>query len=447
MMRRLALAAWVLVGAALSAGPAVAASFTWSGADTATAWSKAANWAGNAAPRSTSTINTLSFPQLTSGACAPASPLATCYQSNNDVPDLNVDQLSIHDSAYRITGYKLTLRRGLSTDGPDEYGPALLIAPVTLAHEQAWDLGSGLILGSALSGHYALSVENPVELGLSGDNEVGPISITGGAVDFDGADLNSANGDAVTLTDSVLDVYGVSAAMGAFSSVRSDVLLGLPGAGLGAVSLRVARASLDSGSSLEMKLGSKLSSTGRIALGNAILGLVPTEHTPICDVRSVGTVYTLVSTRGSLSGGFGNARQGTVLSDGCDEYRIAYLRTATPKTVSATLLGSPTTTTLVAEPNPAMANRPVTLRATVTSPEEPGTLSGETVTFESDRVTIPGCGAVSLRYTEASDYIASCRTSFSVGAGPVKVALRAMFTRAPGSDELASSGTTTLTLS
>ncbi len=450
-LRRMAAGFSVLIGAGAMAGPAAAADFTWSGADTATPgpnWSDAANWSGGVAPASASTIGTLSFPALTSSACTASSQLATCYQSNNDRSDLTVDQIAIHDSSYTITGDPVTLDGGLQTDGPDEFGSAELSLPLTLGADQTWDLSSGLDLGSPLAGDHGLTVENPVELGISGDNEIGPISITGGTVSFFGADLNSVSGNAVTLTDAALDIYGPSAAMGAFSSVGTDVLLGLPGGGMGPVSLQTASASFDSGSSLGMKLGSELSSTGRIALGNATLGLAPTFHMPACDGSPLGTVYTLVSTTGALHGRFGNAHQGAVLSDGCDEYRIIYHRHTKPRTVSATLLGSPTVTSLAASPTPAIGGQPVTLTATVTSPEEPGALSGDTVAFHHGGAAITGCGAVSLAYVGASnDYVAACTTSFPASAHPRQVALRATFTPPAGSDDLTSHGTTKLTVS
>ncbi len=450
-LRRMAVGFSVLIGAGAIAGPAAAADFTWSGADTATPgpnWSDAANWSGGVAPASASTIGTLSFPALTSSACTASPQVATCYQSNDDLSDLTVDQIAIHDSSYMITGDPITLDGGLQTDGPDEFGSAELSLPVTLGADQTWKLSSGLDLGSPLTGDHGLTVENPVELGMRGDNEIGPISITGGIVDFFGADLNSVSGNAVTLTDADLDIYGISAAVGAFSSVGTFVLLGLPGAGQGPVSLQTASASFHSGSTLAMRLGSELSSTGRIALGNAKLDLNPPVGTIACDVRPLGTVYTLVSTTGALRGRFGNAHQSAVLSDGCDEYKITYHRHTTPRTVTATLLGSPTVTSLAASPNPAIGGQPVTLTATVTSPEEPGTLVGDTVAFQHGGAAITGCGAVSLTYVGASnDYVAACTTSFPASAHPRQVALGATFTPPAGSDDLTSHGTTTLTVS
>ncbi len=449
--RRLALGCAVLVcaGAGMSAAPVPAASaseFRWSGADVAAPgpnWSDPANWDGDAAPAADSTIGALDFRALDGSGCATSRPVAACFASNNDLSGLTVGRLAIQDAAYDITGAGITLDHGLVTGGPHPYGSPEVVLPITLGGAQIWDLRAGLQLGAPLRGNVRLAVANPDELGLRGDNELGSLWIDGGTVDLYGADVNSADGNAVRLAGAQLDVYGTSAALGALTAVDTELVLGLPAAADGPVALTVRSATLAAGSTLVARIGSELSSTGRIALGRVALTLNPAEHSPVCDGDPLGTVDTLVSTTGSLSGRFANAPEGAVLSDGCDEYEIRYHAGRPANRVTATLLGAPTTTMLAASPQPAPAARPVTLQATILSPDEPGVLVGGTVAFRRDGALIAGCRAVPVSYVEtAGDYVADCRTSFAAAGSTL--ALRAAFTPPAGSGDLPSAGGTAL---
>jgi hypothetical protein len=428
-------------GAAAGAGPALAS--TWSGASPGPNWSDAANWS-DAVP--TSSVGTLSFPQLTSAQCAAGH---TCYASNNNLFGLTVGQLQINAAdSYIITGNPITLTGGLTTlTGSDQGGQAHLNVPITLGADQTWTLNATtpslpdyLDLGSPLSGAHALTVNigNLNALALNGDNEIGPVNVIGvdavkacnnGGLDIrDGNSLNSANGNPLTLTDVSMQAEGTS--IGPLRSIASCLRLDSGPVTTGP--LRVANATFDSNSSIEFTVYgaggtvgtdyAQLNSPGTINLGGARLSVSNVSGSPSCSIPPLlGTQYAFVSTTGALTGTFGNAPNGGTIHTGCpgspDEYVIGY----TSNSVIATLITAPTTA-LTHTPASAVTNQPVTLQATITA-QGPGSTTAGTVNFEAGGVTIPGCGAV-----QVSAAVATCQTSFAAASSPV--ALSALFTQA-----------------
>jgi hypothetical protein len=135
------------------------------------------------------------------------------------------------------------------------------------------------------------------------------------------------------------------------------------------------------------------------------------------------------------------------VSVGCDEYQINYNTTGTTKTVTATLLGTPTTTVLASAPDPAVTNQTVTLQSITTSAGEPGDLAGSTVAFDNNGTPIPGCGAESVAVTGQLGnrvYSASCQTSFTATSSPEQ--LSAVLTPPAQSNDEPSTGADQLTV-
>src|SRR6202035_4354592 len=141
-------------GVALTAAGASAASFTWSGAAAAgtPSWSSTANWVGGTAP--STSVETLTFPELPSVECPESKPSTThtCYQSNNNLLNLNVNAISIDDhSGYSIMGNGITLGAGgikastLSTSGLSR--APYFFTPITLGAPQTWSFDGNAVDG------------------------------------------------------------------------------------------------------------------------------------------------------------------------------------------------------------------------------------------------------------------------------------------------------------
>jgi hypothetical protein len=74
-------------------------SYTWTGGASDANWSDGMNWGGSAP---SGTVGTLSFPAL-SGSCT-----TTCYQTTNNVPNLNVNELSFDIlNSYNYNGHAI----------------------------------------------------------------------------------------------------------------------------------------------------------------------------------------------------------------------------------------------------------------------------------------------------------------------------------------------------
>jgi hypothetical protein len=124
---------------------------------------------------------------------------------------------------------------------------------------------------------------------------------------------------------------------------------------------------------------------------------------------------------------FAGVPDGTQLSPvGCaatTKVRISY----TAHAVTATVLGTPTTTTLSPSPTNPVTNERVTLTAKVSATS--GTPTG-TVAFENHGTPIAGCESKPVAHV-GSSYIATCETVFTAASSPE--ALTAVFTPAGGS--------------
>jgi hypothetical protein len=398
------------VGIVAVAPPASAADYTWSGGGGAGAktWSTGTNWVGNTAPTSGASIGTLTFPKLAASA-----------QSENDLSGLSIEQLQLDNThGLGLSGNAVTLGSGgltLNAEETPTIFSTVIAAPLTLSSSQTWTVsapvGAGplltpddISLAGKLSGESAnltinLNIFSDLVFGafLTGtgpDDEVGNVTINGIDTPTTGEHptvyksevelpngLNASDGKSLTVHDVLLLSKG---ATGPITAVNSAVTLS--GSGIGAVTSTgsgvqingtVASVNLDSASRLDFIIGAtgstpgtdytQTNSTGAIDLGGASLGLsnegVSSEHEFACPPPSVGQVYTLIATTGSLSGTFGNAAEGsTINTSPClavnkngeplvgrvYRYRINYNLSGAPKMVTATAL--PAVPTLFEEP-------------------------------------------------------------------------------------------------
>jgi hypothetical protein len=446
-MRRFAFRVALLAATVLGcvAGPAAAASFTWSGADTTSPnWSQGANWAGGAAPAAGSSVATLSFPILSSSDCRSVTPAGSCYSNNNDVAGLKVGQLDVagyqgngnNEVGYSLQGNGITLQNGVETASA-----SVLTLPIALGASQSWGVGGNLQLTSPLSGNHALTInmaynENltmgyGVRMGrpVAVHDEVGPLTIHDGNLTVLG-EVNSSDGNPVALSYVGAQLLG-GTTLGALTTHQSEVTFGQqqPGATFGNVT---AKSAAFASSALTFHPGSPgsagLSSTGAIHLGGSDLVLqeTPGQAEP-CDAGvPVGTTSTLISTSGTLSGAFRNVADGGTVSDGCADFRIHIHEAGATQTVTATFLGRPAPTSLTVSPQAAATNQAVTLTATV-SPGYPGGAFNGSVTFTQGGTPIAGCASVPITFDPSSQTgVALCSTSFAAAASPV--ALAAVFT-------------------
>jgi hypothetical protein len=473
LLRRLGLGLVIaLVVAGLTAGAAAAADFTWTGNDPSLPagpttppspqpWSDPGNWAGGVAPAADSTIGTLSLPPL--AACGGVGE-GGCYVIEDDVPNLTIGQLNISTTAYDVlpdtNSDAITLVDGITTTGAPAlgFGPQLNLN-VALGGDQTWEIDGGLFTGP-LSGDHALTVNIGGEsrVGIAG-GEIGATSFVGGITSVPCGDdelelggLNSVDGNAVSVRNLVLRADNTSTGPLSVSGSCVEIAAGNtpPSDGLTTDS-----ATFDATSTLQFNLtgpgatpgvdNGELTSNGSIDLGNARLdipgmGLIGDQYQ--CIDPPAGQTYTLVSSAGSLFGDFGNASDGAVVLDGCDDqpFMINYNTDSPTQTVTATAVARSTTTTVAAFPSDPVSDQPVTLVATVTSNSAP---PDGTIAFEQNGNRIPGCIAQPVTMVGAA-YVATCDTTFGAYASPV--ALSAAYTPGYFSDQPASTGTGTLTV-
>jgi hypothetical protein len=391
-VRVLALA---LVCSLLFAAHASAQNYTWQGGGSSAVWSESANWLGGEAPAPGSSIGTVSLPVLPS----PGS-------TDNNVSGLSLEQLQINDTNdIGLMGEGFTLGSGgLSiTANPTETtsSPSFeMFPPITLGSSQTWTLSGPLNVTQtveaigALSGSAAdltINATSPTILNFGGalnptvtDDEVGNVTIngtglggegaafTGTLVQLDRAKLNASDGKRLTVNNAYLEAGQATGPL-----TGHEALLELSGGGIGPVVaestvvrpigvLGLDGLSLDSASAVTVGLDgtgtvagtdfNQVAGSGALDLGGAALELVAKETVPFsgqCERPTVGTVATIVSTSGSLSGTFGNAPEsGTVITNECFiptgggseaaafSYRIDYHRSGSPETVTATVLPS-----------------------------------------------------------------------------------------------------------
>lgn len=360
--------------------PPTAWSLTWSGGGAAGSsdWSSGANWAG--APPSLSEPFGLEFPRLLNPTCTSAPPSDTCYVSKNDVGDVAVESLRVDDGdEYELEGDGITLgSEGLAAaPASGSGGPAgdYVGLPIELAASQAWSVAgrsgggigeNGLFMEGALTGpgkSLAVNIENGAALYLHNSTQVGPLTFAGantgevgannGFVGLLGAQVNSSDGDGVTLSHILMVGSGSVGAL-----TLSDAGLGV-GSGHPAGGIGMPSATLDASSEVQFEITGtgtvadidygQLSSDGTVALGSSTMGVfvAPTSGTN-CPVPSPGQRYAFVSATGTLSGSFGNAPEGTEIpvsfSQSCAQrpsvhLRIAYHRSEGTETVTGTVPG------------------------------------------------------------------------------------------------------------
>ena len=453
-LRRSVLAlALATCGFGFLAGSAAAASFTWSGAEPlgTSNWSNGGNWGGTAPSGS---VETLTFPAQTSDACAAQPPTATCYQSNNDLSGLKINALSFDDGApYSITGNAITLGSGGISAGTSSTSfatPPRISTPIVLGAEQKWSIdGNNIDAQLELEGNVtgeahqlAISLTHETFLGVYGEVEVGPVTVTGGGSGSDSGEIALGyHGHVAGLNAGDKNTTSFKEGAGLFAAEGTTGPLSLSGARLqvgeapSGGGLTVAGGvTLDSSSEFQASISkpgtsagtdySQLSVSETVNLGEAHLQLSGVAFPEgggfgFCPTLKVGDVDTLITTSGPLISTFASVSNGTVVPVNCSPgtpptVRINY----TEHTVTATVVtpgsgGKPTTAKLAASPENAVTDQNVALTATVSA--ESGTPSG-TVSFENHGVSIPGCENQPLSLS--SPHTATCNTSFASASSP-----------------------------
>ena len=422
----------------VAAAPALADS-TWGGGGSDSNWSTGTNWQNGTGPAASTADGTLTFPSM---SCS-----STCA-STNDLSGVSLTGLTIDaKTSYNVTGNAVTLGSGgISTTGSGSSLAAIWSAPIALNGSQTWSIGGGgqLALNGAISGAsdaVTADLSSYSILALSSDDEIGPVTASGGGFLSlgGGASLNGTDGNSVSLTSgSYLQEIG-NATVGPLTVTGSNIGVG------GAFSVEDltvnGTASIDGASTttfgLSASTGSQLSTSGNVSLGGSV-------SFETCSALTPGTTYTLVqSTGGTLSGTFSNAPEGATLTAQCfgstPEGTVQLHYTATSVTASVI---TPTTTTL-ASPNPtsSVSGQSVALTATVAADSGSATPTG-TVEFDSGAQPITGCTAQPL---DASGS-ATCTTSFPASASPES--LTAVYTPASesGFDGSSTGSPTSLTV-
>jgi hypothetical protein len=461
---------------------ASASSFTWTGTDPSSAgWSAASNWQGDVAPASP--IEELDFPQL-SGECEQNEPNDPCYISENDLSNPSVETLRIDDGKeYLIAGNRFSLGSGglkvAPTGGSSEPALAAILQPIALSASQTWTIaGAGemrfgentLYLEEELSGsshELHVDMSNGGGLALGSGGEIGPLTIEGanegaiagplnGTVSLFGGRLNSVDGEPVHLKHVFL--YGAGAT-GPLTGEAAEIAIASgeqPGAGsLQAPSIKLASASwlaleISGEGSTAGKDYAQLRSTGAVELAGAKLevDVLPPAAKKSCPVPTAGTVYTLISTSGTLSGEFTNAPAGTEIpihfGKSCaqqppQKLLVAYHTAGAVQTVTGTVIVPTSTTTLSASPTTPVTNQLVTLRATVAASEG---LPAGSVEFRDGASQVTGCQDEPVE--QGSPAVATCQTSFPATAHPDQ--LSAVFKPSSPASLRGSEGTTELTV-
>ena len=348
-------------GFAVAADPADAANFTWSGASKSPNWSEPGNWAG-AAP--SGSVGTLTFPALSSPACAAEPPTTTCYTSENDVTGLTVNAIAL-DSAvpYIINSNPLTLGAGgLTANGAATFtGGAVedlqFDMPITLGAPQTWSIKgvNGVsdlpgLTGSTQALHVNLS--DGGSLGL-GNTEIGAITVeSAGSSEFGlamlGTSLNGTDGNPVSLSGGAgLVVTAPSPSeIGPLTMSGGDLLIG-QGAPPDATLAVNGSVTLDAESGLRLDIDhpgatpgadySQLTANGTVNLAGAALSLLGPNGGGECPALTVGETDTLVMTTGSLEGTFAGVPNGGIVGVNCNGaaplVRINYTANAVTSTV------------------------------------------------------------------------------------------------------------------
>ena len=328
----------------------VTTGFVWTGHGTSSNWSDGGNWEGIAPGGS---VASLSFPQAASGP------------AHNDISGLTVGSLTLNGNVVP-DGNGITLGGGgLSVSG----GFRDLALPVTLGADQSWSISSARVgLGGVVSGNHALTVRFAGSAAITVDQpiDVGPLT-------FAGADTALQNFSASN-NGTVFLHAGANTSSAAPVTV-SNVWLAGPGT-VGPLAVHggylihgvtvAGSAALDSTSAVNVTAGAAnggLVATGKVDLGGAQL-LVDEP----CGGVPPGTVSTLASSAGALTGTFAGVPDG-VLIDASTEAACApphpqqLVIHYTANAVTASAAGPPTVVT--GQPS-AVSGAGATLAGTVT---------------------------------------------------------------------------------
>ena len=386
--------------------------FTWTGAAPASGggpaadWSDATNWSQAIAP--SGSVAALVFPALTGSGCTTTPPADTCYVSLDNVAGLITGSVSITAAANWVfggdsTNDPLTIGSGGLNLAPGNGSVATFGMPITLGASQTWTVGSGsgtaeLGLGQAVSaaataalnitlaGSSSVFFTAPVNVGaitLTGSAGAGPL--TGGLVTIDSS-LNGTSGSPVAVDDATLFSVG-TATIGPLTSTGGSVIVGPASAAGGLLTVEGAVA-LDGKSILSLVAGSQLAATGSVNLGGATLLLAVSGSGGTCTTPPVGTVQTLVSSGGALTGTFAGIPNGGTINvvSGCTSQvvstaTIQYAANAVTATFNAP--GAPpispnqstATTSTTASTAPAPTSSSVTTTTTSTTTRSTSTSS------------------------------------------------------------------------
>jgi hypothetical protein len=376
---------------------ASATNFAWSGGAAVTPgdWSNAANWSGGTAPSSGASIGTLTFPNPSS--------------SHNDLSGVSVEHLAVDNgSGFGLSGNALTIGSGGLTFSASQHPPIFstnITAPLVLSASQTWSVSApappselnppedlisfqGQLSGTSSDLTINLNTLAQVAFGsffefAAPDDEIGNVTVNGSdtvipATNSEGepievvykssmflpVGLNGSDGKSLTVKGISLSSSGP---LGPLNAASSSV--GLSGSGIGPVTStnsqidingQAAGLSLDSGSSLGFLIDAEgstpgtdydqLTSSGAIVLGGAALRLMSYQNSKNqCPPPPVGRVYTLLTTTGSLTGGFSNVANGGTTTAICVDtsagitakvysYRVNLNPGGATKTLTATAL-------------------------------------------------------------------------------------------------------------
>ena len=340
----------VVVSASGGAAPATSAAtaevapttFTWTGATPASGgaaaadWSQATNWSQGIAP--SGAVSALVFPALSGSGCTSTPPTDVCSTTVDNVAGLSTGSLSIAAAADWVfagdgAGDPLTIGSGGLAVTPGSGLVATLDMPIKLSAPQAWTLGNGsssadLTLGQGVSGtndalHVNLAGASSVL--FAGPVDVGSVTITGsaaagplvsGLVSIDSS-LNGNSHASVAVNDATLFSSGLTT-IGPLTSTGGAVIVGPTASAAGLLTAEGA-ATLDGQSILSLVAGSQLAATGAVNLGGATLLLAVEGSGGTCATPPAGTVQTLVSSGGALTGTFAGIPDGGTVNvvSGC----------------------------------------------------------------------------------------------------------------------------------
>jgi hypothetical protein len=315
----------------LSGAPTTGSDYTWAATSGPDSFSDAADWSTGESPP-TEDVGTLAFPNLT-GNCG------SCDRVIDDIDGLTVNKLDVDaDIAYQIVGSPtLTLGSGgINVSSPSGNGsPPTFGLPILLAAPQTWTIDEGPVT-------FTGQIVGNQNLSLGFDNgsvaptsaEVGDISATGdGGIYLDGrADLNSSSGSSVNVESGAgIEADKTGNSVGPIT-VGSDGWVSVGAIDNGAGTLAVdGNAAFTSGSELDIAVNapgitagadySQLTTTGNVTLGGTELDVsLGADPSGDCNDLRSGQTLTLVSTSGTITGGFSNYANGASvdIENDCD---------------------------------------------------------------------------------------------------------------------------------